>query len=249
MHTFRTIIRRYMLTGLLVLVPLALTVWVLLALFRWTDRTLRLIPPVYRPEALLGFPIPGLGLILTVAIVFVIGGLVANVAGRKLISTGEKILEKIPLLRWFYFSTKQIMEAVFIQGQDSFRRAILVEYPRKGIYSIGFVTGEARGEIKDSIPGRSLTVFVPTTPNPTSGYLVVVPESEAIPMSWSVDEAFRMIISAGVVMPGEVNKLNLAAAAKLVPPGADSPDPPTDITEEMSRDQSAGDLAEEETQG
>ncbi|MDT8395709.1 MAG: DUF502 domain-containing protein [bacterium] len=205
MHTLRTAIKKYMLTGLLVLVPLALTWWVLLSLFHWTDRTLRLIPPMYRPEALIGFPIPGLGLILTVAIIFVIGALVANVAGRKLISTGEKILEKIPLLRWFYFSTKQIMEAVFVKGQDSFRRAILLEYPRKGIYSIGFITGEARGEIKDRIPGRSMTIFVPTTPNPTSGYLVVVPENELIPLNWSVDEAFRMIISAGVVMPGDVS--------------------------------------------
>jgi uncharacterized membrane protein len=139
------------------------------------------------------------------SIIFVIGGLVTNVIGRKLVSTGEKILEKIPLLRWFYFSTKQIIEAVFIQGEDSFRRAILLEYPRKGIYSIAFVTGEARGELSDAIPGRALTVFVPTTPNPTSGYLIVVPEQEVIPLSWSVDEAFRIIISAGTVMPAELN--------------------------------------------
>ncbi len=208
MHILRTIFRKYMLTGVLVLVPLSLTGWVVLALFNWTDRALHLIPPVYRPEALFGFPIPGLGLILTVAIIFVIGGLVTNVIGRKLISTGEKILEKIPLLRWFYFSTKQIIEAVFVQGQDSFRRAILLEYPRKGIYSIAFVTGEARGELNDAIHGRALTVFVPTTPNPTSGYLIVVPEQEVIPLSWSVDEAFRIIISAGTVMPGELNNLS-----------------------------------------
>jgi uncharacterized membrane protein len=247
LHMLRIIIRRYMLTGLLVLVPLALTVWVLLALFHWTDRTLHLIPPVYRPEALIGFPIPGLGLILTIAIVFVIGGLVANVAGRKLISTGEKILEKIPLLRWFYFSTKQIMEAVFVQGQDSFRRAILLEYPRKGIYSIAFVTGEARGEISESIPGHSLTVFVPTTPNPTSGYLVIVPESETIPLSWSVDEAFRMIISAGVAMPGEVNNLDLAVAAKLIPSETDEVDP-VEVSPAVDVP-AALDVPEEETQG
>jgi len=218
-------IRKYILTGLLVLIPLFLTGWVLLTLMKWTDRALRLIPPVYRPENLLGFNIPGLGLILTVAIVFVIGALVANVAGRKFLSTGERILEKIPLLRWFYFSSKQILEAIFISGQDSFRRAILLEYPRKGIYSIGFVTGEAVGQFEKHIPARSFTVFVPTTPNPTSGYLVVVPEEEAITLDWSVDEAFRVIISAGVIMPGQgrVKVTEIEGGKKVVLPDMTSP--------------------------
>jgi len=198
----KTVIRKYIFTGLLVLVPLFLTGWVLLTLFRWTDRVLGLIPRAYRPEELLGFPIPGLGLILTIAIIFVIGGLVANVIGRRLVATGEKLLEKIPFLRWFYFSSKQIIEAVFITSQDSFRRAVLLEYPRHGIYSIGFVTGESLGQLGESVPD-SLTVFVPTTPNPTSGYLIVVPKTQAIPLKWSVDEAFRFIISAGVIMPGD----------------------------------------------
>ena len=202
----KTVIRKYILTGLLVLVPLFLTGWVLLTLFKLTDRVLNLIPRVYRPEELLGFPIPGLGLILTVAIIFVIGGLVANVIGRKLVAVGERILEKIPFLRWFYFSSKQIIEAVFINSQDSFRRAVLLEYPRRGLYSIGFVTGESSGQLKESVPG-SVTVFVPTTPNPTSGYLIVVPEAETIPLDWSVDESFRVIISAGVIMPGEEGKV------------------------------------------
>ena len=200
----RATVKKYIFTGLLVLIPLFLTGWVLLTLMRWTDRALHLIPPAYRPEILLGFNIPGLGLILTVAIVFLIGALVANVAGRKFLSVGERILEKIPLLRWFYFSSKQILEAIFVSGQDSFRRAILVEYPRKGIYSIGFVTGDAGGNFKEHVPSSSFTVFVPTTPNPTSGYLIVVPKEDAIPLEWSVDEAFRVIISAGVIMPGEV---------------------------------------------
>jgi uncharacterized membrane protein len=202
----RAAIKKYMLTGLLVLIPLFLTGWVLLTLFNWTDRVLNLIPRAYRPEEFLGFPIPGLGLILTAAIIFVIGGLVANVVGRKLVATGEKILEKIPFLRWFYFSSKQIIEAVFISSQDSFRRAVLLEYPRKGIYSIAFITGESSGQLEESVP-RSFTVFVPTTPNPTSGYLIVVPEAETIPLNWSVDEAFRVIISAGVIMPGEEVKI------------------------------------------
>ncbi len=199
-------VRKYILTGLLVLIPMFLTFWVLLTLFSWTDRVLNLIPRAYRPEELIGFPIPGLGLILTVAIIFVIGGLVANVIGRKMVATGERILEKIPFLRWFYFSTKQIIEAVFISGQDSFRRAVLLEYPRRGVYSIGFITGEATGQLGDKVPD-SLTVFVPTTPNPTSGYLIVVPESDTVPLSWSVEEAFRVIISAGVVMPGDEEKI------------------------------------------
>ena len=206
MHFMRAAIRKYILTGLLVLIPLFLTGWVLLTLFNWTDRVLHLIPRAYRPDELLGFPIPGLGLILTVAIVFVIGGLVANVIGRKLVATGERILEKIPFLRWFYFSSKQIIEAVFINSQDAFSRAVLLEYPRKGIYSIAFITGESSGQLEECVP-RSVTVFVPTTPNPTSGYLIVVPEAETIPLNWTVDQAFRVIISAGVIMPGEEEKI------------------------------------------
>jgi len=199
-------IKKYILTGLLILLPLFLTGWVLMTLFNWTDHILNLIPRAYRPEELLGFPIPGLGLILTVAVIFVIGGLVANVIGRKLVATGEKILEKIPFLRWFYFSSKQIIEAVFISSQDSFRRAVLLEYPRKGIYSIGFITGESTGKLEEKVP-QSFTVFIPTTPNPTSGYLLIVPEEQTIPLSWTVDEAFRVIISAGVIMPGEEEKI------------------------------------------
>ena len=221
----KTVIRKYILTGLLVLVPLFLTGWVLLTLFKLTDRVLNLIPRVYRPEELLGFPIPGLGLILTVAIIFVIGGLVANVIGRKLVAVGERILEKIPFLRWFYFSSKQIIEAVFINSQDSFRRAVLLEYPRRGLYSIGFVTGESSGQLKESVPG-SVTVFVPTTPNPTSGYLIVVPEAETIPLDWSVDESFRVIISAGVIMPGEEGKVpELQEALEKVSSKPDEKDP------------------------
>lgn len=222
--TVRAAVRRYILTGMLVLVPLFLTGWVLITLMRWTDRALRLIPPAYRPEALIGFNIPGLGLILTIAIIFIIGALVANVAGRKFLAMGEGILEKIPLLRWFYFSSKQILEAIFISGQDSFRRAILVEYPRRGIYSIGFVTGEAADQFEKHIPLRSFTVFVPTTPNPTSGYLIVVPEEDAIPLDWSVDEAFRVIISAGVIMPGQggVKVAETKEGKKVIVPDVES---------------------------
>ena len=199
----KKIIRKYFLAGLLALIPLFLTGWVLLGLMGLTDRVLGLIPKIYRPESFIGFPIPGLGLILSLAIIFLIGALITNVIGRGLLAHGERVMKNIPLLRWFYFSTKQLLEAIFVQGQDSFRRAILVEYPRKGIYSIGFVTGEARGQLDEHVPGPAYTVFVPTTPNPTSGYLIVVPESEAIPLDWSVDEAFRIIISAGVLVPDQ----------------------------------------------
>jgi len=203
LHIIRKVIRKYLLAGVLALIPLFLTGWVLRSLMKLTDQALGLIPRAYRPEALIGFPIPGLGLIMSLAIIFVIGALVANVIGRSVLAHGERVLKNIPLLRWFYFSTKQLLEAIFVQGHDSFRRAILVEYPRKGIYSIGFVTGEARGQLDDHVPGPAYTVFVPTTPNPTSGYLIVVPEPEAIPLDWTVDEAFRIIISAGVLIPDQ----------------------------------------------
>jgi uncharacterized membrane protein len=201
MHQLRVLIRKYMLTGMLFLIPLFLTGWVLITLVHFTDMALALIPIPYRPERLIGFAIPGLGLILSLLIVFVIGALVANVIGRQFLGLGEKVLEKIPLLRWFYFSSKHMLEAIFLKDSDSFRRVVLIQYPRKGLYSIGFVTGTSKGELKEKIPGRSYTVFIPTTPNPTSGFLYVVPEEETIPITWSVDEAFRMIISAGVLLP------------------------------------------------
>jgi len=203
LHAVRRIARKYFLAGLLALIPLFLTGWVLLSLMRFSDHILGLIPRAYRPEELLGRQIPGLGLLLTLIMVFLIGALVANVIGRSLMSYGERVLKNIPLLRWFYFSTKQLLETIFLKGEDSFRRSILLEYPRKGIYSLGFVTGEARGQIDSNVPGRALTVFVPTTPNPTSGYLVMVSEKDVIPISWTVDEAFRFIISAGVLTPME----------------------------------------------
>ncbi|UCG38988.1 MAG: DUF502 domain-containing protein [bacterium] len=228
MHLIRTLVRRYMLTGMLVLIPIFLTGWVLRALMRWTDRALALIPPAYRPENLLGFNIPGLGLILTLSIVIVIGALVANVIGKSLLSGGERLLRRIPLIRWFYFSSKQMMEAILMKDEDSFRRAVVVEYPRKGIYSIGFVTAEAKGQLDYRVPGRCYTVFVPTTPNPTSGYLVVVPESEMIPIDWTVDEAFRMIISAGVLMPGEARAEAVKAAEAAV--AGDPPDEEVEVS-------------------
>jgi uncharacterized membrane protein len=202
-HTVRKVIRKYFLAGLLALIPLWLTGWVLLSLARFSDHILMLIPRAYRPEVLLGHQIPGLGLLLSFLMVILIGALAANVIGRSLMAYGERILRNIPLLRWFYFPTKQLLETIFTKGQDSFRRSILLEYPRKGVFSLGFVTGEAKGQMNSNVPGRALTVFVPTTPNPTSGYLVIVPETEVIPISWTVDEAFRFIVSAGVLTPGE----------------------------------------------
>ncbi len=197
-----------MFTGIIALLPVLLTGWALMTLVRFTDKALGLIPPAYRPEELVGFPIPGLGLVLSIMVVFVIGAFVANVIGRKFLSLGENILEKIPLLRWFYFSTKQVLEAIFVKGEDSFRRVVLVQYPRKGLYSIGFVTGESEGDLAEKVPGRSFTVFIPTTPNPTSGFLFVIPEAETVPLEWGVDEAFRMIISAGVLLPEEAAGTN-----------------------------------------
>jgi uncharacterized membrane protein len=227
-NLLRTIFRKYILTGVLVMLPLFLTGWVVLTLVKWTDRALALIPPAYRPENLIGFPIPGLGLILSIAIVFVIGALVANVMGRRLLATGEAILEKVPVLRWFYFSSKQVLEAIFIKGEDSFRRAILLEYPRKGIYSIGFITGETSGQIDRAISGKLYNVFVPTTPNPTSGYLIVVPAADTIALDWTVDEAFRFIVSAGVLAPEDLD--DNAQLLKQPPP-----DPsPDDFPEESA---------------
>jgi uncharacterized membrane protein len=157
-------------------------------------------------ELLLGRPLPGLGLFASIVSIFVTGVLVSNVIGERLFRFGEALLHKMPILPKVYFGIKQIVDAFSLQGKHAFNRVVLIEYPRKGIYPVGFLTGECRGEVQTKTEARLLNVFVPTTPNPTSGMLILVPESEITHLDMTVEEGLKLIVSAGVVVPDQVQE-------------------------------------------
>lgn len=195
------LIRRYFLAGLLVWLPIWVTFFIIRFLVDLLDGTLALVPYHYRPEQLFGHNIPGLGLIFTLVILFVTGLLVTNFVGRYLINWWERILARIPLVRSIYSAVKQVTHA-FVQPQSqSFRKVVLIEYPRKGAWSIGFVTSTNFNALPLENDNHTLAVFIPTTPNPTSGFLILVPKTDTIDLNISIEEAFRMIISLGVVTP------------------------------------------------
>ena len=186
--------------GLLVWVPLGVTLLIVTFLVDLMDQTLRLLPEGLQPENLLGFRIPGLGAVLTALIVFVTGMIVTNLFGMQLFNIGERILQRIPLVRSIYASVKQVTESMFSSGK-SFRKVVLVEYPRKGMWSLAFQTGTGAEEVRDKT-GRDVTnVFIPTTPNPTSGFFLMVPREDVIELDMSVDQGLKLLLSVGVVVP------------------------------------------------
>jgi len=198
----KTKIRGYFLAGLLVIVPLGVTLFVITAILRLIDRLLIVIPPKFHPHTYLPFKIPGLGLVLAILLVMLTGILVKNYIGRRVVDFGEYILSGIPLVRPVYAAVKQVIQAMFGDTPYAFKRAILIEYPRKEIYALAFVTGRSYGEIKEKTGKEMINVFLPTTPNPTSGFYLVVPEEDTVPLDISVEDAFKLLISGGVVEPG-----------------------------------------------
>ena len=193
--------RRYLVAGLLVWVPLGITIFVLRLLIGLMDRSLLLVPEQYRPENLLGFAIPGLGLILTLVVVLVTGLLVANIVGRSMVGLWESLLDRIPIVRSVYSASKNFAEIVFSDSSQSFKKVLLIEYPRKDLYSLAFQTATDLGEVQVRTGEDVVCTFVPTTPNPTSGYIIVVPRRDVIELDMEIDEALKMIISLGVVIP------------------------------------------------
>ncbi len=203
--------RRYLIAGLLVWVPLGITWFVIKFMIDLMDQTLLLLPPDFRPENLLGFRVPGLGVVLTIVILLVTGIVVANLVGRTLVRMGERLLARIPLVRSIYSGVKQVMETMFSDSGKSFRSVVLIEYPRKGIWTLAFLTGEqGTRESEDKIGSRVSHIFVPTTPNPTSGFFLMVPTDDVLILEMSVDEGLKMIISAGVVLPSRKKEELLA---------------------------------------
>lgn len=192
--------KRYLIAGLLVWVPLGVTAMVINFGVGLMDKTLLWLPAQYQPDTLLGFHVPGLGVLLSVIIVFTTGIIVANLFGRTLVQLWENILARIPLVRTIYAGVKQILETVFSSGQ-SFRKVLLVEYPRRGMWTLAFQSGTTRGEAQAKTGKEVINVFIPTTPNPTSGFFIMVPREDVIELDMEVDDGLKMIISAGVVVP------------------------------------------------
>jgi len=197
-------LRKWFFAGLLVIVPVAITIAVLQWIIGTLDRTLLILPEAWQPDRLIGFHIPGFGVLLTFGILLLAGAVVSNFIGKKLIGWGDKVVSRIPVVRSIYSSVKQVSDTLFSEGGNAFRTAVLVQWPREGVWTIGFVTGAPGGEVVEHLIGDYVSVYVPTTPNPTGGYFVIVPRGECIELKMSVDEALKYVISMGVVVPANV---------------------------------------------
>ncbi len=208
--------RKYFVTGLILWVPLAITLWVLNLIVTSMDQSLALLPPPWRPRMLLGYDVPGLGVLLTLLIVFLTGLFAANLVGGKLVAVGEQLLARIPIVRSIYSSVKQVSDTILSPSGNAFRKALLVEYPRRGAWTIGFLTGTPAADIAELIAGHGVgpgsgqgsaesvdlvSVYVPTTPNPTSGFFLMMRRDEVVELDMSVDAALKYVVSMGVVAP------------------------------------------------
>ena len=197
----RQLIKRYFITGLLIWVPLAITAWVLSLIASAADQSLRFLPEALRPQTLLGFDIPGAGIVVTFLIIFFTGVLAANFIGQRLVRWWEKLLARIPVVNTIYNSVKQVSDTLFSSSGNAFRKALLVRYPHRDSWTIAFLTGAPGGDIVNHLHGNFVSVYVPTTPNPTSGFFLMMPKSDVIELDMAVDEALKYIISMGVVAP------------------------------------------------
>ena len=194
-------LRKYIIAGLLVWLPFAATIVIVKFLIDLMDKTVLLLPPDWQPDNLLGFSIPGFGVIIALSILLLTGMLAANLFGRRFVEMWERILNRIPLVRSIYSSVKQISSTIFDPSGKSFRKVVLLEYPRKGLWSIGFLTNDAMGDELCSVDDTLVSVFIPTTPNPTSGFIIMTRKDEITELNMNVEEAFKFVISMGVIIP------------------------------------------------
>tara|TARA_R110000868_G_scaffold144960_4_gene364553 strand:- start:75434 stop:76063 length:630 start_codon:yes stop_codon:yes gene_type:complete len=192
-------LKKWFFSGLLIWLPIGVTLFVLSLIVGILDKSLDLVPAAYQPDALLGFHLPGLGVLLSIVIIFVTGMLMTNFFGRIVLGWGEKLLEHIPLVRTVYSASKQIMETMTNSTGESFRKVLLVEYPRKGMWSVAFQTN-AGLEQAEKVSGQAMvTIFIPTTPNPTSGFLMLVPIADVVELDMNVEDAMKFVVSLGTV--------------------------------------------------
>jgi len=199
-------LKNVFLAGLAVAIPVGLTIYILIFLIDLMDGLLRVIPAGLHPDQFLGFRIPGLGVIATLILIFIAGLIATSYAGGKFFRLAESLVDRIPLVRGIYQAIKQIVQTMVSKEGQSFKKVVLVEFPREGLFTAAFVTGTATGELREKTGGRCLNLFVPTTPNPTSGYYLIVPEESVTALEMSVEEAFKLIISGGMISPPDNNK-------------------------------------------
>ena len=202
--------KKYFITGLLIWIPLAITAWVLALIVRTMDQSLLLLPTGIRPEAVLGFYIPGIGAVITIAVVFLTGFLTANIIGQKLVRFWEAALGRIPVVKSIYYSVKQVSDTLFSGSGEAFRKVLLVRYPHVETWSLAFQTGVPASEVADQLPEEHVGVFIPTTPSPVNGFFFFVAKRDVIELDMSVDEALKYIVSMGVVAPPMINPVGRA---------------------------------------
>lgn len=195
-------LRKWLFAGLLVIVPVAITVWVLQWIIGTLDQTLLILPAAWQPDRLLGVHIPGFGVVLALVILLAVGAAASNFFGRTLLGWWHSLLGRIPVVRSIYLSVKQVSDTLFSETGNAFRTAVLIQWPRENMWTIGFVTGTPGGDVANYLQGEYLSVYVPTTPNPTGGYFVMLRREDCIELKMSVDDALKYIVSMGVVVPG-----------------------------------------------
>jgi uncharacterized membrane protein len=206
--------KKYLITGLLVWIPLVITIWVLKLVVEAADGVLLLLPPEFRTENWLGFHVPGMGVVMTLVIVFLTGVFATNFLGARLLALWHEALHRIPVVNSIYSSVKQISDTLFSPRGQAFRKALLVQWPREGMWTIAFLTGAPGGDVANHVPADAVSVYVPTTPNPTSGYFMIVARKDVIELDMTVDEALKYIISMGVVPPAARELRRRAAAGR-----------------------------------
>ena len=213
-------LRKWLFAGLLVLVPLIITLWVLDWVVSTLDQTLRILPTAWHPDQLFGFHVPGLGVVFALVVVLSIGALASNIIGHRLVNWWHALLHRIPVVRSIYSGVKQVSDTLFSEKGNAFRKALLVRWPQDDMWTIAFLTGTPQGEVLQQLraqPGSAadeafVSVYVPTTPNPTGGYFVMVRQRDCVELQMSVDEALTYIVSMGVIVPGGAKNPKLKAA-------------------------------------
>jgi uncharacterized membrane protein len=202
--SFGTRLRRYLLTGIVVTAPISITIYLTYIFLTFIDsHVTKLFPDLWYNGLYGGTTIPGLGLIVAIAFFIFVGWFATNFLGRLIIRISEYIVDRVPVIRTLYGAVKQIFETIMASQSSAFREAVMLEYPRKGVWSIGFVTGRTEGEVQHNTKEETINVFVPTTPNPTSGYLLFVPKKELVYLDMTVEEAVKLVVSAGIITPPE----------------------------------------------
>jgi uncharacterized membrane protein len=211
-------LRRHFVTGLLIWVPLAVTLWVLDILIGWLDQSAALLPANWRTEAWLGTHVPGLGVLVTLLIVFLTGVLATNIIGQRLVVFWERLLRRIPVVRSIYYGAKQVSDSLLSGSNQAFRKVVMVQFPAPGTWTLGFLTGRPAGEVAAHLPGEHVSIFIPLTPNPTAGYFLLLPVESVIELDMSVEDGLKYIISMGMVAPpGRAPRVSVPASAAAQP--------------------------------